>query len=98
MGDFVNADNVSVDTLALEKIVLEERATEISELKSLSNKVCNLHTNLLYYRNTKSTMGAVCYEAWRILVKKVGGSHNGWRDLGHCLNIAKSDLDVSILM
>lgn len=41
-------------------------------------------------------MGTVCYEAWKTLVKKVGGSQNGWLDLGHCLQIAKSDLDVSI--
>ncbi|XP_028173549.1 uncharacterized protein LOC114362367 [Ostrinia furnacalis] len=93
LGDFDDADNVSVDTLALEKIVLEERSREISELKSLSTKVHNLHTSLLYYRNTKSKMGTVCYEAWKTLVKKVGGSQNGWLDLGHCLQIAGSDLD-----
>ncbi|KAL0883308.1 hypothetical protein ABMA27_016719 [Loxostege sticticalis] len=92
-ADFDNADTVSVDTLALEKIVLEEREQEIQELKSLGKKVCHLHTSLLYYRNTKSKMGTVCYEAWKTLVKKVGGSQNGWLDLGHCLQIAKSDLD-----
>lgn len=98
LEDFENAETVSIDTLALENIVLEERSREIAELKSLSKKVCNLHTNLLYYRNAKSKMGDVCYEAWKTLIKKVGGSQNAWRDLGHCLQIAKSDLDVSITL
>ncbi|CAG9786612.1 unnamed protein product [Diatraea saccharalis] len=91
--DFDKADTLSIDTLALENIVLEERDQEIAELKSLSKKVCHLHTSLLYYRNNKSKMGSVCYEAWKTLIKKVGGTVDGWRDLGQHLQISKSDLD-----
>ncbi|CAK1556400.1 unnamed protein product [Leptosia nina] len=93
IADFENADTISIDTLALEEIVQEERAREISELNRLSDKVCFLHTNLLYYRNAKSKMGSTCYEAWRTLVKKVGGSPNLWKDLGYALSINQGDLD-----
>ncbi|XP_053609868.1 uncharacterized protein LOC128674906 [Plodia interpunctella] len=88
-----NADTISIDTLALEEIVKEERNREISELNSLSKKVCNLHTSVLYYRNPKTKTGSVCYEAWRTLVKKVGGTPSGWRDLGSSLGIKQDDLD-----
>ncbi|XP_047511198.1 uncharacterized protein LOC125053725 [Pieris napi] len=88
-----NADTISIDTLALEEILEDERAQEISELNSLSDKVCYLHTNLLYYRNPKSKMGSTCYEAWRTLVKKVGGSPNTWKDLGYALGVNQGDLD-----
>ncbi|CAH2980964.1 unnamed protein product [Chilo suppressalis] len=93
INDLDNADTISIDTLALEKMVLEERAQELNELKSLSKKVCHLHTSLLYYRNPKSKMGTICYEAWKSLLKRIGGTHNGWRDLGQHLQIARSDLD-----
>lgn len=72
----------------------EEREKEISELKTLSKKVCFLHTSLLYYRKQTKT-GAICYEAWKTLVKKVGGSLNTWKDLGYALDISQDDLDVS---
>lgn len=39
-------------------------------------------------------MGATCYEAWKTLVKKVGGSPNTWKDLGYTLGIKQEDLDV----
>lgn len=79
-------------------MVHEERAREISELNRLSNKVCSLHTNLLYYRNPKSKLGSICYEAWKTLVNKVGGSPNTWKDLGHALGLKQADLDVSMLL
>lgn len=75
-------------------MLLEERAREISELDTLSKKVCFLHTSLLYYRNPKTKMGAACYEAWKILVKRIGGTANTWRELGYILEIDKADLDV----
>ncbi|KAL4707806.1 hypothetical protein ACJJTC_001752 [Scirpophaga incertulas] len=93
--DFDSADNISVDTLALEKFVIEEREKEIAELKLLGKKVCFLHTSLLFYRNAKSKMGSVCYEAWKVLVKKVGGTSNGWQEFGGQLLIPKADLDVN---
>lgn len=40
-------------------------------------------------------MGAACYETWRTLVKKVGGTPDGWRDLGYFLGIPQDDLNVS---
>ncbi|KAG6440650.1 hypothetical protein O3G_MSEX001402 [Manduca sexta] len=86
-------DTISVDTLALEEILREERAAEISKLNTLSKKVCYLHTELLYYRHAKSKIGAACYEAWKTLVKKVGGTPNCWRDLGRLLGVTQDDLD-----
>lgn len=94
LNDYDNADTISIDTLALEEMILEERAKEISQLNNLSKKVCNLHTSLLYYRNTKSRRGAMCYEAWRMLIKKIGGSPNTWREVGYALGIDRDDLDV----
>ncbi|XP_045498382.1 uncharacterized protein LOC123696319 [Colias croceus] len=91
--DYENADTISIDTLALEEMVQEERAKEISELNSLHEKVCYLHTSLLYYRNAKSKMGMICYEAWKTMVKKIGGSPNTWRDLGYALGITQDDLN-----
>ncbi|KAM3965190.1 uncharacterized protein ACR2FA_000580 [Aphomia sociella] len=91
--EYENAETVSVDTLFLEQLALEERDKEITELNSLSKKVNNLHTSVLYYRNPKTKMGSVCYDAWRTLVKKVGGTPNGWRDLGYLLGIKQDDLD-----
>ncbi|KAI8436632.1 hypothetical protein MSG28_010132 [Choristoneura fumiferana] len=93
LKDYDNADTISIDTLALEELLEDERAKEIAELNSLSKKVCHLHTSLLYYRNTKSRMGAACYETWRTLVKKVGGTPDGWRDLGYFLGIPQDDLN-----
>ncbi|XP_032517623.1 uncharacterized protein LOC116770313 [Danaus plexippus] len=93
LKDCENADTISIDTLALEEVLHEERAKEISELHSLTEKVSYLHTSLIYYRNAKSKMGATCYEAWKTLVKKVGGSPNTWKDLGYTLGIKQEDLD-----
>lgn len=92
LKDYENADTITVDTLALEQMVLQERATEISQLHSLSNKVSFLHADLLYYRNAKTPMGKACYNAWKILVKKVGGTPDGWWDLGYSLGISQEDL------
>lgn len=91
--EFDNAETVSIDTFILEQLVQEERDKEITELNLLSKKVYNLHTSVLYYRNSKTKMGSLCYDAWRILVKKVGGTPNGWRDLGFLLGIKQDDLD-----
>ncbi|XP_063536149.1 uncharacterized protein LOC134745939 [Cydia strobilella] len=93
LKDYDNADTISIDTLALEELLEEERARELADLNSLSKKVCHLHTSLLYYRNSKSKMGAASYETWRTLVKKVGGTPDGWRDLGYILGIPQDDLD-----
>ncbi|XP_047533065.1 uncharacterized protein LOC125068101 [Vanessa atalanta] len=93
LKDYENADTISIDTLALEEILQEEREREILELKTLSKKVCYLHTSLLYYRNVKTKTGTTCYEAWKTLVKKVGGSLNTWKDLGYALGISQDDLD-----
>lgn len=93
LKNYEDADTVSLDTLALEEILQEERNREISRLKSLSKKVYYLHTDILYYRNTESKMGAACYDAWRTLVKKVGGSPNCWRELGCILGVAHDDLN-----
>ena len=95
LQDFDNADTISIDTLALEEALLEERTNEISELNNLSLKVTYLHTSLLYYLNAKTKTGTVCYEAWKTLVKKVGGSPNTWKDLGYALEISHDDLNVS---
>lgn len=89
------AETVSIDTLALEELVTQTRATEISQLNLLSKKVSYLHTDLLYYRKENSKLGSSCYEAWRAIMKKVGGSTNGWRDLGYALGVGQDDLDVS---
>lgn len=94
-NDYTNAETVSLDTLTLEQIVHEEREKEISELHSLSKKVSFLHSDLLYYRNAKSKIGAACYESWKVMLKKVGGTPNGWRDLGYALGVNQDDLDVS---
>ncbi|XP_047030200.1 uncharacterized protein LOC124637634 [Helicoverpa zea] len=91
--DYGDADTVSIDTLALEETVKRERDQELKELHSLSKKAQFLHTNLLYYRNPKTKVGSACYELWKTLLKKVGGTPNGWRDLGHCLNISADDLN-----
>ncbi|XP_075978030.1 uncharacterized protein LOC142977821 [Anticarsia gemmatalis] len=93
LDDYENADTISVDTLALEQMVLQERSREITQLHTLCKKVSFLHTDLLYYRNAKSAMGSACYNAWKVLVKKVGGTPNGWRDLGYSLGISQDDLD-----
>lgn len=93
-----NADTASIDTLTLETIVLQTRAKEISQLEALSKKVYYLHTDLLYYRKANSELGASCYEAWKVLMKKVGGTANGWRDLGYALGVSQDDLDVSIYL
>lgn len=79
-------------------MVLQDRAKEITQLHSLSKKVSFLHTDLLYYRHPKSAMGTACYNAWKILVKKVGGTPNGWRELGYSLGIEQEDLDVSPIL
>lgn len=92
---FHRDDTITVDTLSLQNFFHEERATEIARLNSLSKKVCFLHTDLLYYRNAKSKMGASCYEVWKTLVKRVGGTLNCWRDLGYLLGVNRDDLDVS---
>lgn len=89
------ADTISIDTLALEKSLQQTRAKEISQLEGLSKKVYYLHSDLLYYRKTNSELGTSCYEAWKVLMKKVGGTPNGWRDLGYALGISQDDLDVS---
>lgn len=94
LQDFDNADTVSIDTLALEEALQEERAKEISALNTLSLKVTYLHTSLLYYRNAKTKTGAICYEAWKTLVKKVGGSPNTWKDFGYALELSHDDLNV----
>ncbi|XP_060803152.1 uncharacterized protein LOC106129264 [Amyelois transitella] len=91
--NYENADTLSIDTLALEESLKEERNREITGLHSLSKKVSNLHTSVLYYRNPKTKTGSVCYEVWKTLVKKVGGTPNGWRDLGISLGIKQEDLD-----
>ncbi|XP_021188222.2 uncharacterized protein LOC110374714 [Helicoverpa armigera] len=91
--DYGDADTISIDTLALEETVKREREQELKELHALSKKAQFLHTNLLYYRNPKSKVGSACYELWKTLLKKVGGTPNGWRDLGHCLNISVDDLN-----
>ncbi|XP_068633208.1 uncharacterized protein [Battus philenor] len=93
LKDYENADTISIDTLALEEIVQEERAREISELSELSQKVCFLHTSILYYRNAKSNLGATCHEAWRTLIKKIGGTPNTWKELGYSLGVSQDDLD-----
>ncbi|KAI5644230.1 death domain-containing protein [Phthorimaea operculella] len=93
LKDFENADTISIDTLALEETLQEERAKEIAELKMLGKKVWYLHTSLLYYRNPATKTGKVCFQVWQTLVKKVGGSPNTWKELGHALGIAKTDLD-----
>ncbi|GBP61326.1 hypothetical protein EVAR_53241_1 [Eumeta japonica] len=38
-------------------------------------------------------MGSLCYEAWKTLIKRVGGAPKTWRDLGHFLEISVDDLD-----
>ncbi|CAG4956319.1 unnamed protein product [Colias eurytheme] len=38
-------------------------------------------------------MGMICYEAWKTMVKKIGGSPNTWRDLGYALGITQDDLN-----
>lgn len=86
-------ETLSIDTLSLEEVFRGERAAEITRLNSLSKKVCYLHTDLLYYRNAKSKIGASCYEVWKTLVKRVGGTSNCWRDLGHLLGVTQDDLD-----
>ncbi|XP_014357593.2 uncharacterized protein LOC106710120 [Papilio machaon] len=93
LKDYDNADTISIDTLALEEAVQNEREREILELSSLSKKVCFLHTSILYYRNAKSKLGATCHEAWRTLIKKIGGTPNTWRELGYSLGISQDDLD-----
>ncbi|XP_072949084.1 uncharacterized protein [Epargyreus clarus] len=93
LRDYENADTVSIDTLMLEEIIQGERTKELSELNTLCDKVSFLHSSLLYYRNAKSKMGAVCYDAWKTLVKKIGGSPNTWKDLGYLLGIAQDDLN-----
>ncbi|CAG4969563.1 unnamed protein product [Parnassius apollo] len=90
--DYENADTISIDTLALEEAVQEERTREISELNALSPKVSYLHTSVLYYRNAKTKLGVTCHEAWRTLVKKIGGTPNTWRDLGYLLGLSQDDL------
>lgn len=94
--DLGNDETASIDTLTLEELIQDERKKEISQLHSLSKKVCYLHTDLLYYRNPKSKIGSACYEAWRVMIRKVGGTPNGWRDLGYALGVSQDDLDVSI--
>lgn len=94
--DYEQEDTVSIDTLTLKETVQEERRKEISQLHLLSKKVCYLHTDLLYYRNPKTKIGSACYEAWRVMIKKIGGTPNGWRDLGYALGVSQDDLDVSI--
>ncbi|XP_045772527.1 uncharacterized protein LOC123872349 [Maniola jurtina] len=91
--DYHNADTISVDTLYLEEKLREDRLKEMTKLKTLGKTVCNLHTNILYYRNTSTKRGAVCYEAWKSLVKKIGGSPNTWRELGNALGVAQDDLN-----
>ncbi|XP_037868324.1 uncharacterized protein LOC101741884 isoform X2 [Bombyx mori] len=86
-------ETASVDTLQLEEFLREQRAAEINRLNYLSKKVDYLHTDLLYYRNIKSKMGAACYEVWKTIVKKVGGSPNCWRDVGHLLGVTQDDLN-----
>lgn len=98
LKDYEDADTISIDTLALEQMVLQERANEIKALNDLSKKVRFLHTDLVYYRHPKSEMGAACYLLWKNLIKKVGGTPNGWRDLGSSLGITQDDLDVSHFM
>lgn len=77
-------------------MVQTERAKEITELQALSKKVCFLHANLLYYRHATSAMGSACYQLWVTLLKKVGGTRNGWRELGYSLGLSQDDLDVSV--
>ncbi|XP_041978896.1 uncharacterized protein LOC121732932 [Aricia agestis] len=91
--DFYNSDTISISTLALEEDLKQERTQEISELVDLSKKVSFLHTSLLYYRNAKSNMGTICYDAWKMVVKKVGGAPNTWQDFGCYLGISQEDLD-----
>lgn len=98
LKDFDNADTISIDTLALEEMLLEEREKEMKNLHAINKKVCYLHTSLLYYRNPSSKKGAACYDAWRMLVKRVGGTPNTWRDLGCLLGLSPPDLDVSFFI
>lgn len=92
-SEYGDADTISIDTLVLEQMVQKERSKEITELQSLSKKVCFLHTNLLYYRHATSAMGSACYQLWVTLLKKVGGTRNGWRELGYSLGLSQDDLD-----
>ncbi|CAB3236741.1 unnamed protein product [Arctia plantaginis] len=93
MKDYENADTISVDTLALEQMVIQERSTEITQLQALSKKARFLHSDLLYYRNAKTATGKACYNVWKVLIKRVGGTPNGWLDLGYTLGISQDDLN-----
>ncbi|VVD04692.1 unnamed protein product [Leptidea sinapis] len=93
LRNYENADTISIDTLSLEELVQEERAKEILELNRLSEKVCYLHTSLVYYRNANSKMGQTCYQVWKTLLQRVGGSPNTWNILGHTLGISLVDLE-----
>lgn len=95
MKDYENADTISVDTLALEQMVIQERSNEITQLHALSKKARFLHSDLIYYRNAKTATGKACYNVWKILIKRVGGTPNGWLDLGYTLGISQDDLNVS---
>lgn len=94
LKDFDNADTISINTLAMEEMLLEEREQEMKGLHAINKKVSYLHTSLLYYRNPSSKKGAACYDAWRMLVNRVGGTPNTWRDLGCLLGLSPPDLDV----
>nr|XP_049694404.1 uncharacterized protein LOC126054145 isoform X1 [Helicoverpa armigera]XP_049694405.1 uncharacterized protein LOC126054145 isoform X2 [Helicoverpa armigera] len=91
--DYGDADTVIIDTLALEETVKQERAKEIQELLSLGKKAQFFPISLLYYRNPNTKVGSACYALWKTLIKKVGGTPNGWRDLGQSLNISADDLN-----
>lgn len=93
MRDFDNADTISIDTLALEEIIQDERAREIEELSRLSKKVCCLHTSMLYYRQMKTNVGTICFDVWKTIIKRVGGASKSWRELGVHLGIPHDDLD-----
>ncbi|XP_023934777.2 uncharacterized protein LOC112043540 [Bicyclus anynana] len=91
--DYNDVDTISINTLYLETKLKEDRLKEMTKLKTLSKTVCNLHTNILYYRNASTKRGAVCYESWKCLIKSIGGSPNTWRELGCSLGVAQEDLN-----
>ncbi|XP_039753150.1 uncharacterized protein LOC120628665 [Pararge aegeria] len=91
--DYNDADTISINTLMLENMLRDDRIKEMTKLKTLAKTVCNLHTNILYYRNASTKRGAVCYEAWKSLIKTIGGSPNTWRELGYALGVSPSDLN-----
>nr|XP_021188269.2 uncharacterized protein LOC110374743 [Helicoverpa armigera] len=93
-NDYEDVDTVSIDdTLALEEMAKQERAKEMEELHSLCEKAQSLSADVLYCRCSRIRFGVACYDLWKTLTQEVGGTPNGWRDLGHCLNIPEDKLN-----